>query len=561
MLALFALIPMFFCAPHGGQYIPPVSDAENPTVLDGVVAQPGLGPELAFSPSRWEWWFDFNQEPLLDLRRRMPARARLSGSGSYEPLTADDRTSVVLPALVAALRKRPPPVGEIRREINNRDVRGAAVLAMGRLALPEAVPYIQVIVESDPDLFVRTQGVLALGYSASPQAVEGLVALYRDTAESEEIRTYAAVGLALVGNGQAVDTLLASLSEKALKGMTNQLRAATIYAAGISGQPSLAVALRALGDSFLFGQDPTVRALTAVALGRLDDPSSVPFLLQLLGDPDNQVRRSVAVALQASSARLDAASVATMIAHYRKDSDQLTRLNLLRALGSARLPESRAFLHETLQTATYEYRPHIAMALALDGDASNVAPLLVALEAEKDLSTLSAFAVSLGLLQAGEATPPLLKLFETQNDPTTLGYLCLALGLIDPSQPELSTRIASIASTSHDIEEVRSAIIALGLLGARSQLDTLAAGVPAVKSSVERATQLHGLGLVGDRKTLKSLLAMLSDELQPIYVRTYTLQALGELSDPRELSPNWKLSSNVEMSHEVGFLFELYRVL
>jgi HEAT repeat protein len=561
MLALFALIPTLLFAPHGGQYLPPLDVPDTPEVLDGVVAQPGLGPELAFAAYRWEWWYDFNQEPLLDLRRRMPARARLAGGAGYEPLTADDRGSLVLPALVDALRKRPPAIGEVRRELNNRDVRAAAVLALGRLARPDAVPYIELVVENDPDLFVRTQGVLALGFSGSPQAVEALVRLFRESRESEEIRTYAVVGLALIGNGQAVDTLLAGLTEKALGDMTNQLRAATIYAAGVCGHPSLGVALRALEDTWLFEKEPDARALTAVSLGRIDDPASVPFLLQLLADPDNQVRRSAAAALQASSARLDKGTVEEMIVRYGKDADQNARLNLLRALGSARLAESRAFLRTTLPQSTYEYRPHVALALALDGDAGNVPPLLAALKDAKDLSVISALSFSLGLLEAGAATEALQAIFDKQHDPATLGYLCLGLGLIDPPQPDLARRFATLVSESHDVELMRSALIGLGLLGARGEIDALAAGVLAVDGEIERATLLHGLGLVGDRRSLPHILSVLKDETQPTYVRTYALQALGELSDPRELSPCWRLSSHVELNHEVGFLFELYRVL
>jgi len=79
--------------------------------------------------------------------------------------------------------------------------------------------------------------------------------------------------------------------------------------------------------------------------------------------------------------------------------------------------------------------------------------------------------------------------------------------------------------------------------------------------AVHRAAVLHGLGLVGDRSTLEPLMAMARDETQPAYVRAYAIQALGELADPRQLSPCWRLSADVEMNLDVGFLFELYRVL
>ncbi|MHC4846267.1 MAG: HEAT repeat domain-containing protein, partial [Planctomycetota bacterium] len=241
--------PPFLLAPHGGQYLPPAPDHSMDPTLQGIVIQPGLGPEIKFSASRWEWWLDFNAEPLLDLRRRLPVRAQAAGSHPWNALTKTDRESVVLPALVDALRQKPATAGGIRRHFNNRDIRAAAVLSLGRLRIPEAVPFIEFVFDEDPDLFVRTQAVLALGFSGSSQAVETLARLYRDKKEGEEIRTYAVVGLGLIGNPQAVDELSAALTEKALKSQGNQLRAATVYAAGLSGHLSLASRLRALSTT------------------------------------------------------------------------------------------------------------------------------------------------------------------------------------------------------------------------------------------------------------------------------------------------------------------------
>src|SRR5688572_15234771 len=86
--------------PHGGQYQPPAPDAAVSPEIQGIVAQPGLGPELVFEPSRWEWWFDFNQELLLRLRSRLARSASAAGGTPYQPVSDDLRTSAVLPALV-----------------------------------------------------------------------------------------------------------------------------------------------------------------------------------------------------------------------------------------------------------------------------------------------------------------------------------------------------------------------------------------------------------------------------------------------------------------------------
>jgi HEAT repeat protein len=236
-------------------------------------------------------------------------------------------------------------------------------------------------------------------------------------------------------------------------------------------------------------------------------------------------------------------------------------VNLLRALGRSRTDAARAYLRATLPGATYEFRPHVALALALDGHPGNVQPLLAALAEEREQSVRSSMIVALGLLEADAATGTLLEILERERAPFTRGYVCLALGLINPGQPDLAERLERIARREHDVELVRWATIALGLVGARERLDDLAADAGGLDGLVQRATVLHGLGLVGDRRTVAPLIAVFRDTRQPGYVRTYALQALGELVDPRPLSPAARLSSHVELSHDVGFLFELYRVL
>ncbi|MHC5209944.1 MAG: HEAT repeat domain-containing protein [Planctomycetota bacterium] len=566
MLGLILLLPMAL-TPHGGQYLPPALEPAKPTLssapdpMKDVVSQPGLGPELAFSANRWEWWLDFNGEELLQLRDRLPRRAAAAAAPAWEPVSDETRARVVLPVLVEALRPERSTAPGVRRATNTRDVRAAAVLALGHLARSDAVPYIELVAETDPDLFVRTQAILALGFSGSSQAVETLERLYGDEDLGDELRTYAVAALALIGNAQAVDTIKAALTEKALSGQSNQLRAATVYASGLCGDPLLGAALRELAGTWLFEKEPQVRALVAVAQGRIGDPASVPFLLELLKDPDNQVRRSAAAALGGTPARLDVASVEALIAQYQRDADAPTRVNLLRALGHARMDAARAFLRATLPGATFEFRPHVGMALALDGHPGNVQPLLAALAEENEQSVRSAMIVALGLLEADVAADTLIDVLEEERAPFTRGYVCLALGLINPGQSDLPERFDRIVRDENDVELVRWAMIALGLVGAGERLDALAGDVGSIRSIVSRATIVHGLGLVGDRGTVEPLIRVFRDPTQPSYVRTYALQALGELVDPRPLSPAARLSSHVELNHDVGFLFELYRVL
>src|SRR5262249_26776661 len=152
------------------------------------------------------------------------------------------------------------------------------------------------------------------------------------------------------------------------------------------------------------------------------------------------------------------------------------------------------------------------------------------------------------------AVDPLGQRLAQERDPLLLSNLCLAVGLLDARSAETSARLDELARKSPDVEVVRSAIIGLGLLGDRARIAALAADVGTIKGVVHRAAVLHGLGLVGDRNIISPLLAVVRNDDEQPYVRTYALQALGELADPRSISPFSRLSADVELNLDSSFL-------
>ncbi len=530
---------------HGGQYQPPPG-AEG-TALEGVVSQPGLGPVLAFDAERWEWWFDFNQEALIDLRRRLPGRAAAAG-GRFDPVTDDDRQAL-LPTLVGALRHR------------HRDVRAAAVMALGRMGLAEGVAAVELTAETDRDLFVRTQAVLALGFSGQARALEVLQRLYADEGEADEVRTYAAVALGLLGDARSVDILFEALDPKRLAKQSNTLRAATVYAAGLPTSVRLCARLLDLRGTRIYKSEAYLRALVAVAWGQTADRQWLAPLLELLHDDHNQVRRSAAMGLEAMSPALVDADVAGLVEAYQDDSDIAVRLGLLRALGRTRAPASHRFLLDLDGDIPYLLRTHYVLALGFDGDPDNASLLLEILDDEREESIRGAAAVGLGLLEAPSAADPLRELLEEGGSPLQRGYVCLALGLVGSAQPGVGALLEERARKDHDVEVVRLAILGLGLLGERARVDGLAADADEVEGVIDRASRLYGLGLVGDRNVLPALVSAFDRREELSYVKAYALQAIAEVCDPRPLPPTWRLSRHVDLSHDVGFLFELYRTL
>lgn len=538
-----------FVALHGGQYLTPPddpeADADRPE-YEGVFTHPGTGPNVVFSAARWEWWFEFNHEDVLDLDERVAARA----GAAWQPVTDDDRQRVALPVLVDALRS------------GHRDVRAAAVMALGRLGRAAAAPFVEVMLE-DKDLFVRTQAVLALGATANAAAVEPLAAILSDESqgnEGNEIRSFAAVGLALVGNDDALTVLASHLAEKVLTRHGNTLRIGLLHAAGVSASEALVPPLLALEASDLLKNDDDARALATQALGQIGSASGLPFVLGRLDDKNNQVRRSAGTALEGLAAHLSPADVERIVAHVPRESDVPARFAMLRALGRTHHAAAREMLRQTVVSGTSIVRPHAALGLGLDGDPVHAGVLLGALGDQHELGNRAALVTSLGLLRAPEALPVLSDLLRREREPSMQAALGLALGLIGDVDPAVVERIFTLAESNHDAEVTRWTIVALGLLGERGRLAALTASLPDVPGTVDRAARAYALGLVGDRTTLAAMAEWARSETEPSYVVAYVLGAMGELCDPRPLSPGGRFSRQVELHHDVGFLMELYRM-
>jgi HEAT repeat protein len=544
MLALLVSALLFW--PHGGQYLPPHPEPGEEDE-DEEIVQPGFGPLYELDPERWEWWFDFNQERLFDRPGLIRSRADGSGQGrAFQEVTDEQRLKQVLPALKQGLKH------------HNRDVRASAAMTLARLGQAGAMKSL-VPLTVDNDLYVRAQAVLALGVSRSPAAPEHLAELFKRSGQSVEMRIFAMVALAMGGVPEGLTMISEQLEEKTFGRHGNLLRAGLVYAAGTSRSPDLLPALESLGATWLVRNDAELRALTAVAMGRIGAQRSVNWVVGLLSAKENKLRRSAAAAIESLAPLLETEQAELVMARALREGDISARVNLLRACGRIRHPASRKFLHKRLKDSTALTRPHVALALGMDGHPDNVPLLIERLPEEHVLSTRSALATSLGLLADPRAVPLLEEELEDTREAQFAGYVCLALGLIGEASEEARDRILAVATENHDVEAVRLAVVALGMLGDRERLDTLAAEMENVTNTVDRAAQVYALGLVGDGVTLDFLLQVAKDERQPSYVIAYAMQALGDTCDPKGVSPLSWLSNWVDVTLDIPYLVELYR--
>lgn len=172
-----------------------------PSISLGGGKTPGGGGKVATEDvlAYWSFWFEHNKEWLLgELLRaraeeaRIPERSSVNyftiGSGATRqrvPITEEMKLRKIYPLLVESLASP------------QSWTRDAAVIALGKSGIPEAVPHLVERVRSDPDPEVRQDALLALGLSRQNTALACLMQTLQGRDKNQ--KAFAALGLGLLG--------------------------------------------------------------------------------------------------------------------------------------------------------------------------------------------------------------------------------------------------------------------------------------------------------------------------------------------------------------------------
>ena len=91
---------------------------------------------------------------------------------------------------------------------------------------------------------------------------------------------------------------------------------------------------------------------------------------------------------------------------------------------------------------------------------------------------------------------------------------------------------------------LRSAALALGLLGDREVVPTLVTAMQGTNSLAAQGALASALSRVGDARAVAPLIALAVDASRPELARAFAIVALGALADPRLRPWNVDLSTN-----------------
>ncbi|MBL8842406.1 MAG: HEAT repeat domain-containing protein [Planctomycetes bacterium] len=512
---------------------------------ENAPAVPGSAPTLAFSEERWEFWWEFNHDALVNLRPSLRNAQPPAGGAAFAPLLPEDRAQVIFPALVQLLRDE------------DELVRSAAVYALARLEDESTLPYLSNAAVGDPSLAVRSNAVLSLGLARNPKATDRLRTTFFDERVPDEVRAMAAVALGVSGIPEANAVLRDALAGGAESRLPHTLKQAAIYAMGLSTDPGNAPFLRTYLQAR--GHDDFEHALAVEALGRIGDRAANPTLVAALAADATPIRRSAAIALGVVARPDDADVVRALERACADDSDGVVRsfANLsLGRIASYGAPAIVDRLKARLKSASTRERPFVALAIGLSGYQSALPELMAQFKAEAAASPRGALAVAIALLDQKEAGHELFAAFEQASDPTLRGYLAWALGRlgVQEATPALKKQLAD----SNDPQVLHWTALGLALLGDRGTVTFVEELYRKDRELVNRSGYLHALGAIGDKETAPFLIEVAKRKDEVDYARAFATASLGMLCDDARapLAASFARDHNYTMS--LTFLPELY---
>jgi HEAT repeat protein len=504
---------------------------------------PGGGANVAQIDQKkfWTFWFEHNKEGILaELLRARAAQGAISpGSSTYffqgrsggrslTPVTAEQKTEIILPVLQEACTHK------------SNWVRDAAVLALGKLGDEKGLEYILGRMKNDPDSDVVENSLLALGLSGlEKKAFSPLMKQMKS--KDRRIKTFAALGLALLRNSAATRILMPQYTD-AVRRKHDELASCLAIAIGQLGEeadvPDLAKPMKmrgreklkvhvcqALGQiggkkakeilSRALSDRVPVQAAAVLALSRFPDSKIAGKLLDKGGlkSGDNQVKGFACVALGRIGAALpENDGMRKKISAALKKEAEGPQKNLYSAmyasLGLAIMGSdiSNAYFEEYLDKkhrSKYRDENHSSMALAaglldMADIANKLRDIVRKGDIDQDYRGYAAF--SLGIMGDGDSKQQIsAAMKKNKKRAHLLRSGCWAIGLMGDAS-DVPMLIEILKTEENGMHEVRgAAAIAIGLIGDASAVEPLVKIAKNDPVTSNRAFAIAALGCLIDK--------------------------------------------------------------
>jgi HEAT repeat protein len=508
--------------PLGGGAGPAAPPAPVPTLGSGVT------PPIALTdpnPPWWLWW-EMNKLDYLRPNRLNMLSGPVSGYAFGDSLPTNllnERRGELFHMLLELL------------EDKDERVRGAAAIALGRVAGADAVFFIRPLLE-DEHGYVREQAILALGATGARTAAPLLLEIARhgNTKRSKrgrltpDARPLAIVALGLgrrAGMPEEVDADVAKLlAERRLSDRASVGFAALLYQTLVSSGEVGAVARKIAEDGH--GRfEVRGRAVEAIAL---EEPGvAAPALTRHLNGGRVDLRRSAALGLGGVESELATPALKTA---FEMEHEPLTRGFLLLSIGRQGGEDARDFLTRVLADDDRVMRPWAALALGIaahDTDDANARKAIrEGMEREKNATSFGAYLLASGISGDLEARDRAIELLIESKNVRTRMYAALCLGMLgdEPSRAALAKHMPQERSSMVAVNVAH----ALGCIGDGRDAAPLVENLERLeRQPVMQPLAAVALGFHGSRVAFDGLLDLAHDAHKRDTTRAAAVDALG----------------------------------
>ncbi len=532
---------------HGGQYKGP-SDAGGPSAGGGGNAAPPTNPAGASSPGpgaasgggsggpasgagnsrggsarsvspggatvdytsyeAWEFWWEANKDQYLNLRSHMVKNLVQTGSsvdlGSRRP---GNTVASTRPSVEMITNEIIPTLQSMLKASDKADILDSSILALGRVAPEESADLVLEAATpllASKDLSVRTAAALCLGVLGSPKGLPTLSELMIDSTKGRQF---------------------------------------------VSGKKV----------------DEVTRALSALSLGLIDDPTSVQQLVDLVKntkDSDKDVKATAIVALGLMGDNPNKAAASTFLLDLLDDRklDAIIKSYVPTSLGKLGDPAVVPALLKTFKDRDADnfVRQSAAIGLGLlaSVDQKDVLDALTDCIADGKDAQMRHFSL-ISLAQIGrrdveheaehkDVHDKLLALFTREitkpNKPGHRSWAALAgaiysrKGGIESAAPALATTISEAWKKEDDKSYKAAFAVGLGLLDVTPMATLLADRFETSKEADERGYTAVALGFLKHKDVADEFKTMLKDKaIEPTF-RLQLATGLGLMGDPEAVS-------------------------
>ncbi|MFO0980368.1 MAG: hypothetical protein U1E76_01270 [Planctomycetota bacterium] len=545
---------------------------------------------------QWEFWWEYNKEPYLNLRQRLAdsiksgsgaigvGRGNREGAVSTNRATVEDVKNEILPALIPALSE------------SDADIVDSAVLAIGRtLPRDNADLGFQAIVDTLKSSYTSAQesATLSLGVLGHEKAVEVLIELMNDTPKARSqylqsakptpnlVRAFAAVSLGMIGQKDSIALLKQAIDKEA--DSMKDLKSSAIVALGMfkSNQEEIVQYLLNLMDNR--DLDRMVRAFAPTSIAKLGDvakPAVPKFLQTVKSDKtDNDMLRSSVIAL-GKLATMDQKDVIDALKAVALEQQEIqsrhfafialaeigARDKTFEANAEAHQGLLSFFLEEVSRPKQPTSLPWAGLALSIYARsqsaqlAQSIPKVRQAFEDTNNPSYKAAMAIALGLMSATDTATLIQKELERSNDQPFKGYAAVALGMMRHVVAADSLREA-IKQKGIDWKYRLQLARSLGLMNDVAAVPTLVEELVDAKTLSESSSIAQALGLIGDKSAIDPLKNILSDKTKNGKQRGFAAVALGLLAEKSDLPWNAEISVGLNYRAKTAAISEILDIL